>query len=253
MADHLILHLKTGHTVMGQLAHSFGAGDSDIEILVDDKKRKQLFDLDKICAIRFSRIPFQLTFEEPATVEEVSTITGETYTVAVYTKGRFLKGFLALLQDKHEPYRSIFFTFSGISYRHQMRRIGNILIDSGLVTNHQVDEALKIQDKLICRRLGEIVAETFELPQELIEKSIQAASLHKEGTGRARVGDILVEAGLVTREQVEAALRIQQEDKTVKLGEILVGQGLITEDQLICALVTQVRMCSVRPLQNEPP
>lgn len=52
-----------------------------------------------------------------------------------------------------------------------------------------------------------------------------------------RVGDALVERGVVTEQQVEEALRVQKQDGRRKLlGEILVEQGHCTHEQLITAL-----------------
>jgi len=242
MDNRLILHLATGHIIEGRLARSFSSGDSDIEIFADNEQRKLLFQLDELCAIRFSSTPDRLSIEEAAKVEDVLTITGKTFRVAVFSNRKFLKGFLALLQDEQDPYRTIFFTFSGVSRRQEACQIGKILQDKGLVTSDNVDQALKIQEKLHNRQIGEIVAESAKLSREQIESHIAQAALKQGGPGEVRVGDILVEAGLVTREQVETAYRVQQKDKKTRVGEILIRQGLISEDQLLSALATKFRM-----------
>lgn len=51
-----------------------------------------------------------------------------------------------------------------------------------------------------------------------------------------RIGDVLVEYGCATTEQVEKAVKIQSEDKSKRLGEILLDMGVVTEDQLLYAL-----------------
>lgn len=242
MNNQLIIHLKTGQTIEGSLARVFGSNDSDIEIYSENERRKLLFALDEICDIRFSQNPVRAAFDEPTTVEEVQTVIGRTFRVAVYTKMKFLKGFLSLHQDENAPYRTIFFTFSGTRYRREVRRIGQILEDKGLVTNDNLNEALAIQEKLHKKLIGEIIAETTELTHEHIEKQVEAAAQKPESMANARVGDILVEAGLVTREQVETAYRIQQNNRKFKVGEILIKMGLITEDQLLSALATKFRM-----------
>ena len=56
-----------------------------------------------------------------------------------------------------------------------------------------------------------------------------------------RVGDILVEAGLVSREQVEAAFK-SQKGKKLQVGEMLIMKGLISEEQLLSALATKFRL-----------
>ncbi len=53
-------------------------------------------------------------------------------------------------------------------------------------------------------------------------------------TERVRLGELLVETGLISREQLEQALTLQQTDRS-KLGEIVVREGMVSE-----AKVTQV-------------
>lgn len=49
---------------------------------------------------------------------------------------------------------------------------------------------------------------------------------------RKKIGDILIEKGLIKPEQLDEALK-RQKDNGEKLGEILVEKGFITEDQLV--------------------
>jgi len=51
---------------------------------------------------------------------------------------------------------------------------------------------------------------------------------------RVRIGELLLETGLITQEQLNAALKIQQDDPR-RLGEILVGENMVSE-----AKVTQI-------------
>ena len=57
-------------------------------------------------------------------------------------------------------------------------------------------------------------------------------------TKRKRLGDLLVEAGLITHEQVESTLHEKSPDE--KFGDALLRQGLITEQQLIEVLEFQL-------------
>ena len=54
-----------------------------------------------------------------------------------------------------------------------------------------------------------------------------------------RLGDLLMAAGTITREQLERALDIQKETKQ-RLGDVLVQNGIITEQDLIDALEIQL-------------
>ncbi|MBQ9004640.1 MAG: Flp pilus assembly complex ATPase component TadA [Eggerthellaceae bacterium] len=55
----------------------------------------------------------------------------------------------------------------------------------------------------------------------------------------ARLGDLLVDAGVITEEQLMAALKSQKESKR-RLGDELIQTGVITERQLIDALMMQL-------------
>lgn len=57
---------------------------------------------------------------------------------------------------------------------------------------------------------------------------------------RRRLGDLLVRAGAIGREELEAAAAVKPPD--IRIGAYLVAQGLITEDQLYDALSLQQQM-----------
>jgi type IV pilus assembly protein PilB len=54
-----------------------------------------------------------------------------------------------------------------------------------------------------------------------------------------QLGDILLEGGLVTNEQLDSAFA-QHEEAGRSLGRVLVDQGVLTESQLVAALATQI-------------
>ncbi len=58
-------------------------------------------------------------------------------------------------------------------------------------------------------------------------------------SARVRLGELLVSAHIITREQLEAVLAIQQEDGR-RLGKLLVERGLVTETQLTQILSQQL-------------
>lgn len=239
MEDSLIIQLNSGLIIEGRQINPFGHRDIDIEIFSEKAKRKLIFAFEEICSIRFDNPPSWTTSDEPATAEEIETITGETFKVSVFTNRKFLKGFIARLEDREESFRTIFFTFSGVRSRNELRPIGEILRKEGAVTGAGLAEALRTQEELRNRRMGEVLVESAHITRESIEKTLEDTPGISENV---RVGDILVEAGLVTREQVEKAYASQQAGKKLKVGEILIKQGFITEEQLLSALATKFRL-----------
>ncbi len=59
------------------------------------------------------------------------------------------------------------------------------------------------------------------------------------GLVKKRLGEILVDAGLITKEDLERALEIQRKTKG-SLGQILVDMGLVTKEQVMKALSSQL-------------
>ena len=55
---------------------------------------------------------------------------------------------------------------------------------------------------------------------------------------KKRIGELLIERGIITHEQLQEALNIQSGNKRL-LGEILIELGYVTEDQVMASLTVQ--------------
>jgi len=65
---------------------------------------------------------------------------------------------------------------------------------------------------------------------------------------RKRLGEILIEGGLLTQKQLETALPFQKKSN-LKLGQFLVQQGIVSESQIVDLVSTQLRLEKYRPDQ----
>lgn len=63
---------------------------------------------------------------------------------------------------------------------------------------------------------------------------------------KKRLGEILVEQGLLSQEQVQDALRLQHQSGLL-FGETLVQQKLITEEKIVAVLVGQFGIPYIKP------
>ncbi|WP_020677862.1 GspE/PulE family protein [Geopsychrobacter electrodiphilus] len=242
MNEQVVIYLKSGQSVNGQLARTFKPNDIDIEILTASDQGRELFSLEEVCVVAFAKAPSWLRFDAPDGNEQIQTTAGKTFHAEVFSADHCRLGFFGLLLDKTAPCRTVFFTFSGVRSRNQERHVGQILIDDQLVSQKQMSEVLDSQERLRKRRLGEVIAETAEVPMDTIEKTLKSTGPVPATSSHIRVGDILVESGLVTREQVEKAFASQEKGKKLKVGELLVSRGLITEKQLLKALADKFRL-----------
>ena len=141
------------------------------------------------------------------------------------------------------------------------RLIGAVLVEKGMITPEQLEVALEIQARTD-ERLGEIVVAEFgvsrlELASVLAEQwaeldearadgpAVQAPALKvvepltpDEVQNRRPIGEIFVELGFITTDQLDAALAVQSVSGA-RIGEILVEQGSLSRLDLASALAEQ--------------
>jgi N-acetylglucosaminyldiphosphoundecaprenol N-acetyl-beta-D-mannosaminyltransferase len=128
--------------------------------------------------------------------------------------------------------------------RDRPQPIGHYLIESGLVTQAQVDAAL-VQQAQSGMRLGSILVEQGLIQQQTVDflvQQIQQRINQQPSRAYRKFGEYLVEAGLVTEADVQAAL-VEQQLTGMRLGAILAGRGLIGQ-QTVDFLVEQVTQMS---------
>ncbi|WP_119965968.1 GspE/PulE family protein [Simplicispira lacusdiani] len=114
--------------------------------------------------------------------------------------------------------------------------LGQQLVQARLVSPATVDQALREQK----RRRGEGAQEAWgstpiSAPQELADRLGGIGSFSP-----VRLGDILINQGLVSREQMFTALGRMQGPQRHRLGHILVEMGALTHEQLTQAVAEQL-------------
>ncbi|MDQ5985625.1 MAG: hypothetical protein CSYNP_01339 [Syntrophus sp. SKADARSKE-3] len=246
------IEFMDGQTREAVLLQDFTPNDGEISVLFPLYQKLQKFSFHEICCIQMKIDAAKIsTLKSDSPSEEIITTTGKKFHVLVREELSYSSGFFGFSTDEDVAYKLIFFTKDGVNNRYQVRPVGEILEEQGIVSPGYMEDILTEQQRLKERRVGDIIADHSELSRETIEKTIDKA--YKDWKSqRIRVGDILIEAGLVTKEQVEIALSQQEMGKKKKVGTLLIDKGLITEDQLLVALATKFRMRMI-DLKNHIP
>jgi type II secretory ATPase GspE/PulE/Tfp pilus assembly ATPase PilB-like protein len=241
MKKDAILHCKNGQKLEVNLTRPFRCEEKELKVIISGALLN--FHFDELSGILFlnGSCPVDVVGSDH-NLEEVVTIDNTPYLVHAETAGRNSEGFYAVPAGEGILWRYAFFISNGIKIRSQKRQVGRILSDAGVVTENKIKEVLDIQQKLRSRRVGEIIAEAANLKQEIIENTLQNSMANGNVPHNARIGDILVSAGLVTREQVNFALAAQKEGKGKKIGTLLIEMGFISEEQLLQALAAKFRL-----------
>ncbi|MEW6587453.1 MAG: ATPase, T2SS/T4P/T4SS family, partial [Nitrospirota bacterium] len=119
--------------------------------------------------------------------------------------------------------------------------IGELLVEEGYISEKQLQEALAAQMKQRTYvPLGEMCVRLRFISRAELKDILKK---HKK---RVFLGELLVNMGLISQEEIEQALEIQRIEGK-KLGKILVEHGFITESNLINSLSTQLGIPKIIP------
>ncbi len=238
MKSDIILEFVDGKREEAMLVGEF-APDQNVIKVISGSSGAHTYPLNKLCCILMvPKTDFKFA-DKAYRYERVTTATGKRYHVAILDDQKSQAGFYGLSTDTGSQHKLIFFPTGGIKARQQERPVGSLLTDKGYVTDFEVERALEEQKDLRGLKLGEILSKREDVPQRTIERAIEIAFSKGKVTPRTKVGDILVEAGLVTKEQVEDAISSQEEGKKKRIGTLLIDKGLITEKQLLTVLAAK--------------
>jgi type II secretory ATPase GspE/PulE/Tfp pilus assembly ATPase PilB-like protein len=251
--SNIFIDMVNGAQIEAEWAREFNPADREIAVLVVGRKDKSIFDLSRICCIRMSEPPYQnMVPGELDPLQVIETVTGKSYSVRSLKAHQDPHGFFAVPVGENAPDKMIYFTNGCIRCRQSYMPVGKILENQGILSREDLDKALSEQRRLKSRRLGEILSEEQQLEHDMIDEIISQAQQEGKVGKWLRVGDILVGAGLVTREQVENALASQKEGKKKQIGQLLVELGLVTEEQVLAALATKFHIPFVDLAKIEP-
>ena len=116
------------------------------------------------------------------------------------------------------------------------RKIGEILIEEGLINETQLQEAYQAQSASpTYKPIGQILVDQKLITQKQINYLLDC------NYKRARLGDILVRSGVITQDLVDIALS-KQKESGVRLGEELVKLNFISEEEMKQVLSTQLNI-----------
>ncbi|MCY9513103.1 glycosyltransferase family 2 protein [Paenibacillus apiarius] len=114
------------------------------------------------------------------------------------------------------------------------KRIGELLVSGGWITNEQLRNSVERQ-RQYGGRLGDIVSELYGVSPHAIQQ------LTDRNQSKARIGEMLVESGAITEKQLEQALEFQRKSGG-KLGDILLSLKFVEPDRLYREIATQQQM-----------
>ncbi|MBF0224214.1 MAG: type II/IV secretion system protein [Desulfobacterales bacterium] len=237
----IIVNMIDGSSCDGVLEKNFHPIKSKFEFKKKESNEEVALYLSKISTIKIVGIPIHIVSSSGTPRHEtIETINGETYHVAVQNDPiKYKYGFFAVPTDLSIGFEKIFFTFNGIKKRKKDQPITRIWEDNktftttGLSIVLEKNEDLKLESDETVKTYNPIP--TVSHPPANIESFFKL----KANT----IGEILLESGAITIEQLKDALDYQKQLKQSKrLGEILLEKKYLKKDDLLLGLATKFHM-----------
>lgn len=125
--------------------------------------------------------------------------------------------------------------------------IGDLLLKDKLITQEQYDIALNVQKKsgglleMIFIKQGFVTPQNLTRYLKIIEEKNNAAGIKNQPVKKMRLGEILIQNGEITMDQLNEALAYQKE-KGVKIGIALIELDFIERGTLVRYLTKQSQM-----------
>jgi type II secretory ATPase GspE/PulE/Tfp pilus assembly ATPase PilB-like protein len=125
--------------------------------------------------------------------------------------------------------------FAGHDHRRHLK-LGQILAEQGVLTEEELADSLREQAATRSRRIGDFLVQKRHANREAIESTLNKGARGLRSYETTRVGELLVAAGLLTREKLLESLAVLDREKKERLGALLIRKGVISEEQLLRAL-----------------
>jgi tetratricopeptide (TPR) repeat protein len=234
-----ILEYLNGRREEAPVIRLFGPGPDEITLGNGGEK---IVSLEQLGCIRLARVPAGFARNNDATcqVEVIETVDGNIYHESIHPEqvmANVLYGF-STKQDSHFKYTLI--PRASIRKRFQRRHLGQILLDRKLIAGDVLKHALDTHNELKKAKFGKIIAQHAKILYSTVEFEIQRA--YQANEQGLKIGEILRNAGLVSEEQIVAALEHQARLKNKKLGQFLIEKGILQEKDVYMALAEKFRM-----------
>lgn len=246
-----ILEYLDGRREEASVIRLFGPGPDENTLALKRNGDEDIVSLDQLSCLRLARVPtgFARYNKTICQVEVIETIDGNIFHESIHPEQglkNVLYGF-STKQDSRFKYTLI--PRTSIRKRFQRRHLGQILLDSKLISSEVLKHALDAHTALRKAKFGKIIAQHAKILYSAVEFEIQRA--YEANEHGLKTGEILLKAGLVSEEQIQGALEQQERLKNKRLGQFLIEKGILQERDVYMALAEKFRIPFVNLRQQK--
>jgi type II secretory ATPase GspE/PulE/Tfp pilus assembly ATPase PilB-like protein len=235
--------LVDGSTHAGTIA-AFSPQQVDLP-LTDARGVQQLIATERVAYVAYHRHPKRRVVEpEGADVYKIHVVGRQVFRVCAKlsagSRGARELGFTATPADADGSFDELFFYHHGVVAKELDEPIGEMLVREGVLAPAALAQALAAQSAQRVVPIGQILVEHRKVAPDDVARAAEQQQRRK-----LRIGEVLIDAGLVSQADVDAALLEQRLRKGKRLGEVLVDLGLLTEETLARTLSNKFRVAFV--------
>jgi type II secretory ATPase GspE/PulE/Tfp pilus assembly ATPase PilB-like protein len=153
---------------------------------------------------------------------------GKSYQVRVLESAVTSRlGFWATPDERGARFEEMFFYAHGVNAVEDVVLLGALLVADGAISAADLERGTAAQVVAQSTPIGQILLEQQKVDPAGLEQAVALQERRK-----VRLGELLVEEGLVSAADVDAALVEQKQRAGKRLGQVLVEMNLVTEERL---------------------
>jgi len=115
-------------------------------------------------------------------------------------------------------------------------RVGEILLEQGLVRRSKIEAVLQAQSTRTPSKLGELLVEHVVISRRQLNEALE---IQRAEGGARKLGEILVSNGVATWEDINRAIDSQEKTSPEPIGAMLVREGEVAPRDVVLALRAQ--------------
>lgn len=254
----VIAHLLDGSIVSGKLKF-LSAPNENFSLKISKSKESAEIAFSKLGYLSFTRklaIAEERNPEElfgnddelPSPFQSFSVLSTNGSTISGNSRGFFEdKSGLHIFEvaDEHSI-RRLFFPAGSVKSHRVGQLLGSELVQHAVVSQKEVDNAMKMQQDLRHKKLVDYLLENKDISREQLQAAV---ALHKSRTDKKNsaqsgenLGEWLVKDKKISSQQLNNALQRQQSDSSKKLGSCLQEMNILNDKDLHRALASKSGM-----------
>jgi len=244
-----VVELLNGRSIVGDLL-SFQPLSGSIDLAITDREGRNQLHLDSVRTIRLTT-PLLLVHDDAAISSvgtDASQVAEERACAVHFRDGRELTGttrgfikektglFLYLLEGDPPRVVRCFVPAQQIGEVRIGPHIGQTLVNAKQLSDTALAKALDQQTTLRQKKIGEHLLDHGIVSADDLKRALQA----QKSRPAVKLGELLLEGDQITPAQLAQALKLQTSNRRRHLGDILVAMGAVTVRQIHMALANKL-------------